>query len=50
MILAYQVRHALLETEFLAVLEPSFFKQITSWLLRGRFPCGLNDEGKFQVY
>lgn len=50
MILAYQIRHAVLETEFLGMEEPMLFRVVVSWLLRGRYACGLNGRGRLMVY
>jgi hypothetical protein len=50
MILGHQVRHALLEAQFLGRAAAGFFSEIASWLLRGRLPCGMNQAGKLLVY
>jgi hypothetical protein len=49
-VLGHQIRHALLEEEFLAQVEPGFFKHIALWILRGRYPCGMGEDGRLFIY
>lgn len=50
MILGHQVKHAVLEVEFLALPEPGFFGSIAVWVLNGRYPCGVTSDGVLKIY
>lgn len=50
MILAHNLRHALLEKELLEMEEPGFFVNYAEWILGGRLPCGVDAKGRLMVY